>query len=68
VLLCHGSGGDPISDSRDTSEGLLTDLAQLLLTILFLSPDAPTIPVPRRWIAAWYRDVTTVLEQLRRMP
>jgi hypothetical protein len=54
-----------MSAPRDTPEGILADLAQVLLALLFMYPDTPTIPVHRLWIARWYADVSTVLEHLR---
>jgi len=54
-----------MSAPRDTPEGLLADLATVLLALLFLHPDAADICVPRTWMAAWYQDVTAVLESLR---
>jgi hypothetical protein len=53
-----------MSAPRDTPEGLLADLATVLLALLFLHPDAADICVPRTWMAAWYQDVTAVLESL----
>jgi hypothetical protein len=43
-----------MSAPRDTPEGLLADLATVLLALLCLHPDVEHIPVPRTWIAAWY--------------
>jgi hypothetical protein len=54
-----------MSDPRDTPEGVLANLAQVLLTLLFLHLDAEHIRVPRTWIAAWYQNVMTVLGHLR---
>ena len=50
---------------RDTPEGVLADLAQVLLVLLFLYPDDLDIMVPRTWLAQWHRDVEAVLAQLR---
>jgi hypothetical protein len=52
----------------DTPEGILADVAQVLLALLFMHPDTPTIPVPRTWIALWYADVNAVLAHLRHRP
>jgi hypothetical protein len=54
-----------MSAPRDSDEGLLADVAQVLFALLCLHPDTEDIRVPRAWLAAWYRDVTAVLEHLR---
>jgi hypothetical protein len=54
-----------MSPLRDTPEGLLADLGQVLLALMFMHPEAPTIPVPRTWIALWYAEVNAVLDYLR---
>lgn len=55
----------PPPTHEDTPEGLLADIAQMLLTLLFLQPDAQQIAIPRRWLAAWSQDVQHVLAVLR---
>jgi hypothetical protein len=54
-----------MSVPHDTPEGLLADLAQVLLTLLFVYLDAREICLPRSWVARWHQDLTAVLEQLR---
>jgi hypothetical protein len=52
----------------DDIQGLLADIAQMLLTLLFVQPDAPQIAIPRRWLAAWLQDLQHVLAVLRQRP
>jgi hypothetical protein len=49
----------------DNIEGLLSDIAQMLLTMLFLQPDAEQIALPRCWLAAWLQDIQYVIGVLR---
>lgn len=48
-----------------TPEEILHDLAWVLLALLIIEPDALAIPVPRRWLSQWRRDILGVLEHLR---
>jgi hypothetical protein len=52
----------------DSLEGLLADIAQMLLTLLFLEPDALELAILRRWLAASLQDVRYVLAVLRQHP
>ena len=54
--------------ARDTPEGILADLVQVLLAMLFIYPDASEISVPRTWVAQWHRDLSTILASLRQTP
>ena len=44
-----------------TSASLCRNLAQQVFLLLASEPDAPQIPVPRRWLAQWYQTLQQVI-------
>ena len=46
-------------------EGVIANVAQVLLSLLTLHPDSTTIPVPRPVMVGWYRDLARIIEARR---
>ena len=50
---------------HDDEEGVLANVAQVLLALLVLHPDSGPITVPRHWVVGWYDALAQVLATRR---